>query len=84
MNAFIPWGSLEEHFKPPIKSVPLLKTPTKVIPALSESQVQHIVQFKPRWRKERRVHGLTNPNRQAMGYVLEDSLRELFSLHRQV
>jgi len=59
MNAFIRWGSLEEHFKPPIKSVPLLKTPTKVIPTLNETQVQNIVQFKPKWRKERRVHAMS-------------------------
>jgi len=31
LNAFVRWGSLEEHFKPAIKGVPLLKTPTKVI-----------------------------------------------------
>jgi len=59
MNAFLRWGSLEDHFKPPIKSVPLLKTPTKVIPTLNETQVQHIVQFKPKWRKERRVHAMS-------------------------
>jgi site-specific recombinase XerD len=55
MNAFIRWGSLEEHFKPPIRSIQLLKTTTKVLPTLNETQVQHIVQFKPKWRKERRV-----------------------------
>ncbi|HEY3443579.1 MAG TPA: site-specific integrase [Paludibaculum sp.] len=58
MNAFLRWGSLEEHFRPAIKSVQLLRTPTKVIPTLSEAQVQHIVQFKPKWRKERRVHAM--------------------------
>ncbi len=58
MNAFVRWGSDEEHFKPPIKSIQLLKTPTKVIPTLNEAQVQHIVQFKPKWRKERRVHAM--------------------------
>jgi site-specific recombinase XerD len=55
MNAFIRWGSLEEHFKPPIRSIQLLKTTTKVLPTLNETQVQHIVQFKPKWRKESRV-----------------------------
>ena len=30
INAFLRWGSLGEHFKPPIKSVTLLKTPTMV------------------------------------------------------
>jgi integrase/recombinase XerD len=59
LNAFMRWGNLEEHFKPPIKSVPLLKTPTKVIPTLNEAQVQHIVHFKPKWRKERRVHAMS-------------------------
>jgi integrase/recombinase XerD len=58
INAFVRWGSDEEHFKPPIKSVQLLKTPAKVIPTLNENQVQHIVQFKPKWRKERRVHAM--------------------------
>ncbi|MGJ5813704.1 tyrosine-type recombinase/integrase [Paludibaculum fermentans] len=58
MNAFLRWGSIEEHFVPPIKGVPLLKTPTKVIPTLNETQVQHIVQFRPKWRKERRVHAM--------------------------
>ena len=58
MNAFMRWASDEEHFKPPIKSIQLLKTPTKVIPTLNELQVQHIVQFKPKWRKERRVHAM--------------------------
>lgn len=58
VNAFMRWGGDEEHFNPPIKSVPLLKTPTKVIPTLNETQVQHIVQFKPKWRKERRVHAM--------------------------
>jgi len=59
MNAYLRWGSLEEHFKPSIKSVPLLKTPTKVIQTLNETQIQHIVQFKPKWRKERRVHAMS-------------------------
>jgi integrase/recombinase XerD len=58
MNAFLRWGGLEEHFKPPVKSVPILKTATKVIPTLNETQVQRIVQFKPKWRKERRVHAM--------------------------
>ncbi|HXN46356.1 MAG TPA: site-specific integrase [Bryobacteraceae bacterium] len=58
MNAFMRWGSLEEHFKPPIRSVSLLKTPTRVIPTLNEFQVQHIVGFKPKWLKERRVHSM--------------------------
>jgi integrase/recombinase XerD len=58
MNAFVRWGSLEEHFKPPVKSIELLKTPTKVIPTLTETQTQHIFQFKPKWRKERRVHAM--------------------------
>jgi integrase/recombinase XerD len=58
MNAFIRWGSIEEHFKPPIRSIQLLKTTTKVLPTLNETQVQHIVQFKPKWRKERRVHAM--------------------------
>jgi site-specific recombinase XerD len=58
MNAFIRWGSDEEHFKPPIKSISLLKTPTKVIATLNEDQVQHLVQFKPKWRKERRVQAM--------------------------
>ena len=49
MNAFLRWGSLEEHFKPPVKSVPILKTATKVIPTLNETQVQRIVQFKPKY-----------------------------------
>jgi site-specific recombinase XerD len=65
MNAFLRWGSIEEHFKPPIKSVALLKTPTKVISTLSETQVQHIVQFKPTCRKERRVR----PGRSPAGVV---------------
>lgn len=59
MNAFLRWGSDEEHFKPPVKSIQLLKTPTKVMPTLNETQVQHIVQFKPKWRKERRVHSMS-------------------------
>jgi integrase/recombinase XerD len=59
MNAFLRWGSDEEHFVPPVKSIQLLKTPTKVIPTLNEAQVQHIVQFKPKWRKERRVHAMS-------------------------
>ncbi|MEO8025415.1 MAG: tyrosine-type recombinase/integrase [Bryobacteraceae bacterium] len=58
INAFLRWGSLEEHFKPPVKSVPILKTATKVIPTLNETQVQRIVQFKPKWRNERRVHAM--------------------------
>lgn len=59
MNAFLRWGSDEEHFKPPIKSIPLLKTAIKEIPTLTEAEVQRIVQFKPKWRKERRVHAMS-------------------------
>lgn len=58
LNAFLRWGSLEEHFKPAIKGVALLKTPTKVIPTLTEAEVQRLVQFKPKFRKERRVHAM--------------------------
>ena len=45
LNAFLRWASDEEHFRPPVKSVPLLKTPIKVLPMLTEAQVQHLVQF---------------------------------------
>ncbi len=58
LNAFIRWASAEEHFNTPIKPVPLLKTPTKVIPTLNEHEIQRLVQFKPTWRKERRVHAM--------------------------
>ena len=58
LNAFLHWGSVEEHFKPAVKSVALLKTPTKVIPTLTEAEVQRLVQFKPKFRKERRVYAM--------------------------
>ncbi len=58
LNAFLRWGNVEEHFNPPVKGVPVLKTPTKLIPTLTETQIQHIYQFKPKWRKERRVHAM--------------------------
>ena len=38
LNAFLRWGSLEEHFNPPLKGLPLLKTPTKVVPTLKRSR----------------------------------------------
>jgi integrase/recombinase XerD len=56
LNAFLRWGSLEEHFNPPVKCLPLLKTPTKVIPTLTESEVQRLVQFNPTFLKERRAY----------------------------
>ena len=58
MNAFVRWASAEEHLNPPVKGIPLLKTPVKVIKTLNESQVHQMAQFKPRFRKERRVHAM--------------------------
>lgn len=58
MNAFLRWGGTEEHFKPPVKGVPLLKAPVKVLPMLTEAQVQHLVQFKPKETWEKRVHAM--------------------------
>lgn len=77
LNAFVRWGSLEEHFNPPIKAMPLLKTPTKVIPTLTETQIHHIVQFKPACRNDRRV--------QAMALVVLDTgIRLNECLHLEV
>lgn len=39
LNPFVRWANLED-FNPAIKGVPLLKTPTKVISTLNETQVQ--------------------------------------------
>ncbi len=58
LNAFIRWAGVEGHFDPPIRGVALLKTATKVISTLNETQVQHIVQFKPKYLKERRVQAM--------------------------
>lgn len=58
LNAFVRWGSTEEHFKPPVKGVPLLKTPIKVVPTLTEAEIQRLVQFKPKHRKHKRAHAM--------------------------
>jgi integrase/recombinase XerD len=58
MNAFVRWASAEEYLKPPVKSISLLKTPTKVINTLNEAQVHHLVNFKARYRKEKRVQAM--------------------------
>ncbi|WP_321473905.1 site-specific integrase [uncultured Paludibaculum sp.] len=58
MNAFLRWASVEEHLKPPVSGIPLLKAPVKVISTLNEAQVHQLAQFKPRFRKERRVHAM--------------------------
>ena len=47
MNAFLKWGNLEEHFKLPIKGVPLLKAQIKEVATLNKTQVERQVQFKP-------------------------------------
>lgn len=49
LNSVVRWANLEEHFNPALKGVPLLKTPTKVISPLNESQVQHSVPRKLTW-----------------------------------
>jgi len=77
LNAFLRWGSLEEHFNPPLKGLPLLKTPTKVVPTLNEVEVQRLVQFKPKFRKERRVHAM------AM-LILDTGMRLNECLHLEV
>jgi integrase/recombinase XerC len=48
----------EEHFKPQLKAIPLLKTPAKVIPTLTEVEVRRLVQFRPKFCKERRGHAM--------------------------
>lgn len=58
MNAFLKWASVEEHFTPPIKSVPLLKAPSKEIPILNETQVERLVQFRPQTTRDCRAHAM--------------------------
>ncbi len=77
MNAFIRWASDEEHIKTAIKPIPLLKKPTKIIPTLTETQVQHLVNFKPRWRKEHRVRAMAL-------LVLDTGIRRSECLHLEV
>ena len=66
-NSFLGWGYKEDHFKNRIKPIELLKTHQKVVPTLTEAQVQRLIQYKP-LRHERRVHAM-------MCVILDTGLR---------
>ncbi len=55
LNAFLRWLYTEHHVANLIH-IPKLKTPQRIPPVLSDSQVADLVRYSPRNRIEKRVH----------------------------